>query len=621
MCIAVLKNMRDDIQLLRGLSVLAVILFHLSPSIFHNGYLGVDIFFVISGYVVTPKLIAIFNASSKKEIKKNLINFYKIRYYRLAPALAIVLIFFSLVMLLIGPLQEQRYSTAQGISALVLSANLYAARVSADNYFQPNPNSFLHTWSLSVEEQIYLIIPLAMLCLYPIIKKVKYLFIIITIFAYSIYFILLSNFDFFSIEASSGALYYSLIFRIWEFGLGGCLIFMKNSSFRINHKTLFLALFILIVLLPVPSPYLYPETACFLTLLYINSRFEFNESKSCTKIFIWLGNRSYSLYLVHLPISFILGHTQMLIGVSKLLVNIFSLITTFVIGNFCWKGFEQRYRITKDKVPRLKAKKSILLFTFLPLVVLVIFRVFAVNYYFLASEPEIQGTISCPTKIDGYCSNNVVDSERTVLLIGDSHAASISRTFSNLMSNSNIKGVVISGRGCQVYKRIKDLEKGGCLDYRIKVIDYLKAHPGTEVLLFQRSSSIEFNKTKDDTLYLQGVIEGLQEIQIFASKVYVLGPNPEFPSGFSQGTFLGLFNEQGYFPKNKMIQNSFLDGDYLRKILKNKDIIYLDSTNTFCSKSKCIYKQEDKFLFWDENHLSLDGAEFMRSSIARILDV
>ena len=93
--------MRDDIQLLRGFAVLAVILFHLFPQVFRNGYLGVDIFFIISGYVVTPKLIAIFKNPLRKEIKKNLISFYKIRYYRLAPTLAIVLIFFSLIMLVI----------------------------------------------------------------------------------------------------------------------------------------------------------------------------------------------------------------------------------------------------------------------------------------------------------------------------------------------------------------------------------------------------------------------------------------------------------------------------------------------------------------------------------------
>jgi len=615
--------MRDDIQLLRGFAVLAVILFHLFPQVFRNGYLGVDIFFIISGYVVTPKLIAIFKNSLRKEIQKNLISFYKIRYYRLAPALTIVLIFFSLIMLVIGPLQEQRYSTAQGLSALVLTANLYAAKVSANNYFQPNPNAFLHTWSLSVEEQIYLLLPITILCMYPIFKKLKYMyvciFITITIFAYIMYIILLSNF--LPTTISNGALYYSLIFRLWEFGLGACMSLTENKYIRIRQKFIFFTLFLLIIFLPISSAYLYPEITCLLTLLYINNRFEFKDKKVYAKVFIWLGNRSYSLYLVHLPITFILEHIMLLIDVNRILVSALALIITLIFGNSCWRNVERRYRISENKLPIITAKKSVIFFTFLPLVILIVLRFGAVNYYFLASTPEIQGTISCPAKIYGFCTNNIVESKRTILLIGDSHAAAISRTFNNLMTKAEIKGVLISGRGCQIYESVENLLNDGCRDYRIKVLNYLKMNPKTEVLLFQRSSSIEFNTMKNDDLYLKGILKGLQEIQRYASKVYVLGPNPEFPSGFSQGTFLDLFNEQGDFPRNKMIQNSFSDGNYFSNILVKNNIVYFDLSNKFCTDTKCIYKQENRFLFWDENHLSVDGAEFIKSSISSILGI
>jgi len=526
-------------------------------------------------------------------------------------------------MLVIGPLQEQRYSTAQGLSALVLTANLYAAKVSANNYFQPNPNAFLHTWSLSVEEQIYLLLPIIILCMYPIFKRLKYMyisiFITITIFAYIMYIILLSNF--LPTTISNGALYYSLIFRLWEFGLGACLSLTGNKYIRIKHKFIFFTLFLFIIFLPLSSVYLYPEIICLLTLLYINNRFEFKDKKVYAKVFIWLGNRSYSLYLVHLPVTFILDHITSLIGVNKILVSVLALIISLIIGNFCWRNVERRYRISGNKLPIITAKKSVIFFTFLPIVLLTVLRFGAVNYYFLASTPKIQGTISCPSKINGYCTNNTVGSKRTVLLIGDSHAAAISRTFNELMTKNEIEGVVISGRGCQIYESIENLFNGGCRDYRIKVLNYLKMNPKTEVLLFQRSSSIEFNTMKNDNLYLQGILKGLQEIQLYSSKVYVLGPNPEFPSGLSQGTFLSLFNKQGYFPRNKMVQNSFSDNEYFSNTLARNNIIYFDISNKFCNDTKCKYKQKNKFLFWDENHLSLDGAEFIKSSISSILGI
>lgn len=613
--------MRDDIQLLRGFAVLAVILFHLFPQVFRNGYLGVDIFFVISGYVVTPKLIAIFKNPSRKAIQTNLITFYKNRYYRLAPTLAIVLVSFSLILLVIGPLQEQRFSTAQSISALVLSANFYAAQVSANNYFQPNPNPFLHTWSLSVEEQIYLLLPIAILCIQPIAKKLRWihLFIAITIFSYVIYFVLLSNF--LLTGFSNGALYYSLIFRLWEFGLGASLSLTGTKYFKFRRKFIFIALFSFMIFLPVQSAYLYPELACLLTLLFINNRFKFKEKTGIEKVLIWMGNRSYSLYLVHLPITFTLDHIPVFIGRNRILVSALALIFTLIVGNFCWRNVEQKYRIIGTRVPIITAKKSFVFFTFLPLAVLIVLRFGAVNNYFLAPTAEIQGTVSCPAKNNGVCTNGIVESTRTVLLIGDSHAAAISRTFNNLMKEAKLKGVVISGRGCQIYESIENLSKDGCRDYRVKLLNYLKMHPKTEVLLFQRSSSIEFNAMKNDVLYLQGVLKGMLEIKQYSSKLYVLGPNPEFPSGLSQGTFLGLFHKEGYFPRNKMIQNSFSDGEYFLNTLKRNHINYFDTSNKFCSATKCKYKQENKYLFWDENHLSLDGAEFIRSSISILLNI
>jgi peptidoglycan/LPS O-acetylase OafA/YrhL len=282
-----------------------------------------------------------------------------------------------------------------------------------------------------------------------------YIFITITIFAYITYIILLSNF--LPTTISNGALYYSLIFRLWEFGLGACLSLTGNKYIKIRHKFVFFTLFLFIIFLPISSAYLYPEITCLLTLLYINSRFEFKDKKVYAKVFIWLGNRSYSLYLVHLPVTFILEHIPLLIGVNKIIVSVLALIFTLIIGNFCWRNVERRYRISGNKIPIITAKKSVIFFTFLPLVILTVFRFGAVNYYFLATTPEIQGTISCPAKIYGFCTNNIVESKRTVLLIGDSHAAAISRTFNNLMTKAEIEGVVISGRGCQIYESIENL--------------------------------------------------------------------------------------------------------------------------------------------------------------------
>jgi len=143
---------RRDIQVLRGISVLAVVLFHAIVSHFPFGYLGVDVFFVISGFVVTPLILRIFTEQATV-VKRysNLKYFYKRRFFRLAPALAVTLVISTIVIFWLGPVGDHNRFARTGIATLLLVGNVGAYRYSGD-YFLPNPNPLIHAWSLSVEE-------------------------------------------------------------------------------------------------------------------------------------------------------------------------------------------------------------------------------------------------------------------------------------------------------------------------------------------------------------------------------------------------------------------------------------------------------------------------------------
>ena len=154
------KEYRVDIQSLRGLAVIAVVLFHSSESYFPLGYLGVDVFFVISGFVVTPLIVRVF-LSQGTEIHQplsKLKEFFIGRFYRLAPAMAVTIVVSSVLIFLFAPVSEHSKFAKQGIASLFLLGNFGAFKYSGD-YFSPNPNALVHLWSLSVEEQIYLLIP------------------------------------------------------------------------------------------------------------------------------------------------------------------------------------------------------------------------------------------------------------------------------------------------------------------------------------------------------------------------------------------------------------------------------------------------------------------------------
>jgi peptidoglycan/LPS O-acetylase OafA/YrhL len=600
---------RADIQILRGISVLAVILFHLDPQRFPNGYLGVDAFFVVSGFVVAPMVLRIFEKSHFQNIWSNLILFYKTRYFRLAPALGATLGLSAFFIFLFGPIQDQRYFSAQGIAAIFLLSNVQAARLSGNNYFQPNPNPLLHTWSLSIEEQIYFIFPLFMLFAFVFFKKrIQFVPKVIFLTCYLIYFFVLRQGALPLIDLTPGQLYYSPIFRLWEFAIGAMLGF--GTSRRIPKYYFYIAFPILIILIfsKLEIGIFSPEVVCILIAVLLASKYTSKQKNLFAQTLAWTGDRSYSIYLVHLPIIYINKHSQYVPQMNYQFFMMISIIQIFLAGQFLWRFIEFRFRIKSSEQSRITWTKSTLVFTIVPLILMSAVRIGSTNYYGLTNEPEIQGTISCLNQGRfGECISPVENSMGKYLLMGDSHAAALSQTFITVMNKHGIDAVVMSGRGCQTYGiAASDL---GCGEYRTGALEYLQANPGTQVLVVQRSSSIQSIEPYDD--YLQQIVIGLKEISKVASRVTVLGPNPEFPTGNSQGYILDLIKKQGEFPKNKMIRNSFQDNDFYQARLSSQGINYVSTSNAFCKKETCMYKLDNKLLYWDEDHLSLDGAKYL----------
>lgn len=145
---------RPEIDGLRALAVIAVIINHFNKNILPSGYLGVDMFFVISGFVITSSLA---NRASKG-IGDFLLGFYVRRIKRLVPALALFVVINGILICLFSPTPSSSLNT--GLSALFASSNLQLLKESTD-YFAASTelNVFTHTWSLAVEEQFYFLFP------------------------------------------------------------------------------------------------------------------------------------------------------------------------------------------------------------------------------------------------------------------------------------------------------------------------------------------------------------------------------------------------------------------------------------------------------------------------------
>ena len=355
---AILKK-RADLQSLRGVAILSVLFFHANDRFFPNGYLGVDVFFVISGFVVTPMIMRIYqNPEKNRSFFGNLKYFYMRRFYRLAPALSATLILSSIIFFFLGNINDFQKFSKQGIATIFLLGN-FGAYAFSGNYFAPNPNPLIHTWSLSVEEQLYLLLPLLILVLSifrPFNNNLKFkisIFLILSSFSFSIFMIpnLLTNiYSAIGIQNSAQFAFYNTAGRFWQFALGSLIYFSRYKIIKIIlplKLILVLSLFCILFLPFHIDIRLGSLFSSFAAALVIHNTSLNLLPINLQSAFCWAGDRSYSLYLIHMPIFYFARFSDFynLATPSRNLEICFSVPIVFILGNFLYSNIEQRFRL------------------------------------------------------------------------------------------------------------------------------------------------------------------------------------------------------------------------------------------------------------------------------------
>lgn len=286
---------RYDIQGLRALAVLLVFIFHLNPSWLAGGFVGVDIFFVISGFLVSSIIL-----HKKEKGTFGFVDFYIGRIKRIVPVFLLLLIFVGIIGLwvyLSGDIQGLRKNM---FHAAIFNSNNYLA--SLDNYFgaSSQENPLLHTWTLSIEMQFYFLLPLFLI----LINK-KYIvpistIIIIILFGYSFYNSAYLN--------NQSAMYFSLIARIPEFLIGTVFAVKANEIKKlIGSKQNIIAIISLIGIIVCGVLYTehinFPGLWVILPCIFAGIILVTTESKVSAlfsnKILVHIGELSYSIYLWH----------------------------------------------------------------------------------------------------------------------------------------------------------------------------------------------------------------------------------------------------------------------------------------------------------------------------------
>ncbi|GAL22107.1 O-antigen acetylase [Vibrio maritimus] len=399
-----MKAFRYDINALRALSVLAVVIYHFYPNYAPGGFVGVDVFFVISGFLMTQIM---------HQPKVSLKKFYFNRVNRILPALCVMLVIVSLVASIFVSIFDLKNLSLHALHSLSFISNItYMNEV---NYFDSGALEkwFLHTWSLSVEWQFYLIYPLILLAIYRLKPDINMRNVLIsgTVLSFTINLLIASS--------TPHKAYYLLTTRAWEMTLGGVVFFLQkelssrtaNLMLAIGITLIVTSIFVLNNVTTVWPGYLalIPTTGAALALL-ANSNSQLLKLPLLTS----LGNWSYSIYLWHWPLAVAIAtfntphYAPMAIVIS------------IVVGAFSYKFIEVHK----------KTKYTFTLFTF---ALLITGSLYQYSNYIIENRPEkiknlILGHNYLTEGVRHYNSGETLfhtsDIKNTdYLLIGDSNSA------------------------------------------------------------------------------------------------------------------------------------------------------------------------------------------------------
>jgi len=312
---------RDDIQGLRGLAVILVILSHLPTGLkLSGGFVGVDVFFVISGFVITRMLLV--QESSEASRRNQYRRFMSSRFSRLVPPLAGMIAGAVLLSILFAPTGTLHQISQSALFSDGFLSNFYFLR-NFDSYWNPNilRNPFLHTWSLGIEFQIYLVLPLFMLGALrknPADRRVGRTAVgigVTSIFSLAAFVYLLEiKQTSISGYVPSSAAFYLPVTRFWEFGSGALTaLFVVNQSAKWIHKAKYFQTLAwiavcwgLVMSNRIGELNVYVIAVAVGTAVVIGAG-EHSRNHAATKLLTsapmkWMGDRSYSVYLWHWPL-------------------------------------------------------------------------------------------------------------------------------------------------------------------------------------------------------------------------------------------------------------------------------------------------------------------------------
>lgn len=621
---------RPDIDGLRAIAVLMVIGFHYFPSKMPFGFIGVDIFFVISGYLIT-QILASWSHANNFSFQK----FYVNRINRIFPALTTILVC-SLIFGWFSMLPGEYSQLGKHIAAASVFASNFLL-LSESGYFDlaAEVKPLLHLWSLSIEEQFYLIWPPILYCC--LIKKwanLKWILILLWGFSFAVGIYLSINYP------QRG--FYFPVSRFWELILGGILA-TTTSQMHAKHKLLssnFISVIAIILLalsfifISKESIYpgywaLLPTMATFLAILSKSNTF-FNGKILSNKALVKIGLVSYPLYLWHWPILVFLNiNTPSDISKDHLVIYKLAAIgLSFILAYLTYRFIELPIR--NQKPTRKNGTALILLFLLL---------VIGLAGYWVVLTKGAESRI--PNEIRSLLTSKNMSWEHYVrfdtchlqeekdfkypescfekikplaVLWGDSHASSIYPALKYIQKNNSFGIDQFTKAGCPPLE-VPDHTGNYCRNNYQEVLKNIERVQPEYIFIHSAwvlRTSIYPKSAQELEAKLTKTLQTIKTVNPTA-KIILIGPLPRWNVNPLRTTYLSWITRGDlsvYQPADPLYK---IEGS-LKKIASENQTEYISLSEIFCKQQSCISRVDIdglELISADYGHLSKAGADYL----------
>jgi peptidoglycan/LPS O-acetylase OafA/YrhL len=607
-----LAGYRPDIDGLRAIAVLAVIAFHTFPSVVSGGFVGVDVFFVISGFLISG---IIFDDMRGRDF--SLQKFYARRVRRIFPALILLLAVTAVVGWWVLLPDDMLRLGKQMLSSAAFMSNFYFWFQSG--YFSPDAQTFplLHLWSLGVEEQFYIVWPLILLSLR---KRPSWTFAAILMFAafsFLLNILLIGRHE---------ADFYAPFTRAWELMLGAAVAWSIRGPRASSLRTTELARIvgfaaILAAMLMFKEQSNYPGWLALVPTLGTSVLLWMPGNGLTARLLsfkptVYVGRISYPLYLWHWPILVLAGAFKFapLTDLERCLV----IVASFLLASFTYEFVEKpiRFGISDRVVRPLCAAMMIAALAGAAIV--------SAGGFEARFPPEIRATVKaqdqprewrvhqCLIELpkDKSFAESCMENERPLLLLwGDSIATALMPGLRKRQQELHFGLAQLTAGSCPPRLNVDIPGNPYCQNNNRTVLGLI-AQSKPDVVLLQSRGDLS---TEEELPGLRNTILALRELSV--PRIILFGPPPVWKRTLPREAVSFFINHRAVIPRRYSSGvNRKWDDSTMRSFAKELGIVYISTWDSLCDSQGCLTRLSDApddLVIMDPQHLTARGSIFL----------